>query len=98
MKTKILLPIFAVASNLLFAQQQTGIVKLRGTRLTYPLVNKWITEFNKEYPNIKVSIAPTAPADSIDFTIASYTLTSKELEGNREGIAVSRYVQLLVVN
>ena len=100
MKNRIKLTFALLVSGMLaFGQQkETGVVKLRGTRLTYPLVNKWIAEFNKEYPNIKVAITPTAQADSIDFTIASYALTSKELEGNRGGIAVSRYVQLLVVN
>jgi len=98
MKTKVLLSTFVVVSNLLFAQQQTDIVKLRGTRLTYPLVNKWITEFNKEYPRIKVSIAPTAPADSIDFSIASYELKSDELKESQRSIVATRYVQLPVVN
>src|SRR5437868_9584349 len=98
MKTKILLLTFLVASNLVFAQQQTGTVKLRGTRLTYPLVNKWIAEFNKEYPGIKVSIAPTAPADSIDFSIASYPLKSDELKELQRSIIATRYEQLPVVN
>src|SRR6478736_4339850 len=98
MKTKILLALFLVASNLLFAQQQTDVVKLRGTRLTYPLVNKWIVEFKKEYPNIKVSIAPNAPADSIDFTIASYPLKSDELKPSQHSVIATRYVQLPVVN
>jgi phosphate transport system substrate-binding protein len=98
MKTKILLSIFTLVPNLIFAQHQTGIVKLRGTRLTYPLVNKWIAEFNKEYPGIKVSIAPTAPADSIDFSIASYPLKSDELKESQRSIIATRYVQLPVVN
>ena len=84
--------------TLLAQQKETSIVKLRGTRLTYPLVKKWIAEFSKEYPAIKVEIAPNAPADSIDFSIASYALTQKDLEGNREGVVVARYVQLPVVN
>jgi phosphate transport system substrate-binding protein len=100
MKNRIgLITIFTLTGWLAFAQQKdVAVVKLRGTRLTYPLVNKWIEEFSKEYSDIKVSIAPLAPADSIDFTIASYALTSKELEGNREGVVVTRYVQLPVAN
>jgi phosphate transport system substrate-binding protein len=100
MKQKtISLAAFMVLACVAFSQQKdAGIVKLRGTRLTYPLVNKWIAEFSKEYPNIKVSIAPAAPADSIDFSIASYALTPKELEGNKEGVVVTRYVQLPVAN
>ena len=79
-------------------QQETGTVKLRGTKLTYPLIRKWIAEFSKEYPGIKVSIAQGAPADSIDFRIASYVLTEKDLGKDQHGVEVSRYVQLPVAN
>ena len=100
MKNKIaILAVLIFAAGLTFAQQNgTGVVKLRGTRLTYPLVRKWIQEFNKEYPKISVSISPQAPPDSIDFSIASYALTPKELEGNRSAVVVTRYVQLPIVN
>ncbi|WP_333820716.1 hypothetical protein [Ohtaekwangia sp.] len=97
MKRTYILLLLILTASLVSAQQQ-GIVKLRGTRLTYPLVNKWIEEFNKVYPNIRVSIAPQAPADSIDFTIAAYALTEKDYEGNREGVAIARYIQLPVAN
>jgi phosphate transport system substrate-binding protein len=76
----------------------TGTVKLRGTRLTYPLVQQWITTFKKDFPNIKVSIAPNAPADSIDLLLAAHSITPDDLKGNKEYVAVSRYVQLPVVN
>ena len=100
MKNRIaLIVLFTFSVTLVLGQQkELGIVKLRGTKLTYPLVNKWIFEFNKEYPNIKVLIAPAAPADSIDFSIASYALSASDLEGNREAVVVSRYVQLPVAN
>src|SRR5262245_60027893 len=79
-------------------EKDPGVVKLRGTRLTYPLVNKWIQEFNKEYPNIRVTIAQKAPADSIDFSIASYELSPGELKESTQAVMVTRYVQLPVVN
>lgn len=100
MKNKIILSLFLfLFSVVVFAQQKdTGIVKLRGTRLTYPLVKKWISEFNKEYPGIAVLIAQKSPADSIDFSVAAYGLTEKDYENNRVGVAVTRYVQLPVAN
>jgi phosphate transport system substrate-binding protein len=100
MKNRIaLITLLMLTSVLVFAQQKNaGIVKLRGTRLTHPLVNKWIAEFKKEYPDIKVAIAQDAPADSIDFSIASYALSAKELEGNKDAVVITRYVQLPVVN
>jgi phosphate transport system substrate-binding protein len=79
-------------------QKETGEVKVRGTRLTYPLVKKWIEGFNKEYPNIKVSIAPNAPEDSIDFTLAAYELSETDVNETQKSLVVTRYVQLPVVN
>lgn len=89
----ILLVICSITAS--FAQNETSVVKVKGTRLTYPLVRKWIEEFQKEYPVIKVSIAPQAPADSIDLNILAYALSS---DSNREAIVVGRYVQLPVAN
>lgn len=99
MKNTILATIVLVLAGLLaHAQPESGVVKIRGTRLAYPLVQKWIDEFKKDYPGIRVAIAPAAPADSIDFTIAAYALTDKDLEGNRSGVAITRYLQLPVAN
>ena len=51
----VIITLFLLVSVMTFAQQKsTGIVKLRGTRLTHPLINKWIAEFKKEYPDISV--------------------------------------------
>jgi len=75
-----------------------NVVKIKGTRLVYPLMRKWIYEFAKEHPNVKIKISPNSPSDSIDFSIASYALTSNELKDDMQGIAVARYVQLPIVN
>jgi len=93
----ILVLFFSIA---LSAQNSTssGVVKLRGTKLTYPLVNRWITAFNQEFPNIKVRIAQNAPADSIDLLLAAHSIVEEDLKGGKTYVAVSRYVQLPVVN
>ncbi len=97
--THILLSILLLSPMLSSGQQkEPGIVTLRGTKLTYPLIKKWIQEFNKEYPNIRLSISPEVPADSIDFSIASYALSESDLPVDRQSIVVSRYVQLPVAN
>jgi phosphate transport system substrate-binding protein len=88
-----------VVTSLAWAQRpETGIVKLRGTRLTYPLVSKWISEFKNEYPNIIVTIAQEAPADSIDLNLAAHSIVEGDLKENQDYVAVTRYVQLPVAN
>lgn len=89
--------ILALSLTTAYAQQETGTVTLRGTRLTYPLVQRWIDAFQKEYPGIHVAITPDIAADSLDFTIAAYSIVGKDL-GDRTGVAVARYVQLPVAN
>jgi phosphate transport system substrate-binding protein len=92
------LAIMFVTASAFAQHKDAGIVKVRGTRLTYPLVRKWIAEFNKEYPNIKVTIAQTAPADSIDLNFAAHSIVAKDLEGNKSSVALARYVQVPVAN
>lgn len=77
---------------------QIGQVKIKGTRFTYPIFNKWIAAFNKVYPNVKVSIAHKAPADSIDLNIAAYKLTEADFTNNRAGVTLNRYAQLPITN
>jgi phosphate transport system substrate-binding protein len=100
MKTSALLALLLLCS--LASQSQntsvSGTVKLRGTRLTYPLVRQWIATFKKDYPNVNVSIAQDAPADSIDLLLAAHSIIEEDLKGNKDYVAVSRYVQLPVVN
>jgi phosphate transport system substrate-binding protein len=97
MKLFSFLTILALSLTTVCAQQETGTVTLRGTRLTYPLVQRWIDAFKKEYPNITVAITPNIAADSLDFAIAAYSIVGKDLGANT-GVAVARYVQLPVAN
>jgi phosphate transport system substrate-binding protein len=90
--------ILLLGSITFYAHAQTGNVKLRGTKLTYPLFRRWISEFNKVYPNIKVEIAQKAPADSIDLSIASYKLTEENYKNNHDAVTLVRYAQLPIAN
>lgn len=90
----------AIATSLVLVQAwaQTGEVKLRGTRLTYPLVRKWISEFHSKYPNIKVEIAQSAPSDSIDLSIYTFDIAATGLKENQQAAVLNRYVQLPIAN
>ncbi|HTF80244.1 MAG TPA: hypothetical protein VL947_00910 [Cytophagales bacterium] len=88
----------ALALSLFHVHAQTNTIKLKGTRLTYPIFNKWITEFNKVYPHIKVQLAHAEPADSIDLTIAAYKLGPEDLKDNKQSIVVNRYAQIIIAN
>ncbi|RAV99019.1 type 2 periplasmic-binding domain-containing protein [Pseudochryseolinea flava] len=90
--------IISIATSLFGQKQHEGLVKVKGTRLTYPLVRKWIAEFNKDYPSIKVTIAQQSPADSIDLNLAAYSIVDGDLAEPKEFVSITRYVQLPVAN
>lgn len=77
---------------------ETSVVKIKGTRLTYPLVRKWIVEFSKDYPSIKVQIAQQSPSDSIDLNLAAYRIVEGDLEAPQDFVTITRYTQLPVAN
>ena len=98
MKFKILYSIAFIALFGMSALAQSGSVKLRGTRLTYPLVNKWISEFNKTYPNVKVEIAQKDASDSLDLEIYTFDITASGLKEGKEAAVLNRYAQLPIAN
>lgn len=98
MKTIILVVALFASLSAMGQNKPAEVIKIRGTRLVYPLMRKWIARFNEEHPEIKVVISPGSPSDSIDFSIASYALTADDLKGDLQGVVVAKYVQLPIVN
>ena len=74
------------------------VIKVTGTRLTHPLVQRWIDEFTRLHPGIAIQLNSKIPADSADIVIASYTLRPGDVKEGRVGIALNRYIQLPVIN
>ena len=75
-----------------------GAIRISGTRLTYPLVEKWIKEFGKTHPGITIALASGLPQDSADIAIVSHILTKGDVKEGKTSIVLNRYVQLPVVN
>ena len=74
-------------------------VRVTGVRFAYPLVQKWIDDFNKEYPDIQVIIESRGSSDpsQYDVLIEAYE-HSDEIKKSREYIYFARYAILLVAN
>ena len=84
-----------------FAQtKDNGKVLLSGTRFTYPIVEKWISEFKKTYPEVEVRILPrkTSSADSANLIINAHQLSPEEVKEGYEFVNIGRYVLLAVSN
>ena len=74
-------------------------VRVTGVRFAYPLVQKWIDDFNKEYPNIQVIIESRGSSDpsQYDVLIEAYE-HSEEIKKSREYVYIARYAILPVAN
>jgi phosphate transport system substrate-binding protein len=75
------------------------IVLVTGVRFAYPLVQKWIDDYNKENPNVQIVIESRGIADpaKYDLLIEAYD-PDGDVAKNREYVYVARYAVLPVAN
>lgn len=88
----------ALVTCALTTMAQQSIVKIAGTRLTYPLFQQWINEYSKTHAGTTFILDSSIPVDSTDILIASYALQEQDIKAGKQSITVSRYVQLPIVN
>ncbi|HEX8546239.1 MAG TPA: hypothetical protein VF691_04710 [Cytophagaceae bacterium] len=79
-------------------EEVIGTLTYSGTRLTYPLVEAWIKEFNKQYPNVSIGLLPQKSATTADLKILAYTLGANEIKPDEAYIISSNYAQLPISN
>ena len=87
------------ATNVAVAKKNQQAVRITGVRFAYPLVQKWIDDFNKEYPDIQVIIESRGSSgpSQYDILIESYE-HADEIKNNREYVYIARYAILPVAN
>lgn len=87
------------SSTEVLPKKNQQIVRVTGVRFAYPLVQKWIDDFNKEYPDIQVIIESRASTDPLQYEvlIEAYEHT-EEVKKDREYAYIGRYAVLPVSN
>ncbi len=103
MKKKIILALSLVLTSLssTFAQKaENGKVIITGSRFVYPLLDKWIAEFKKQYPDVPFRvIARGGPnVDSANLIINAHVLSPEEIRKSYKVVNISKYSLLPVVN
>jgi phosphate transport system substrate-binding protein len=75
------------------------VVRITGVRFAYPLVQQWIDDFNKEYPDVQVIIESRGSTDpsQYEILIEAYEHTD-DFKKDREYAYVGRYAILPVAN
>ena len=101
MKTKIsfILTILSLLFTSAFAQKSDKVI-VTGSRFTYPLLEKWIAEFKKEYPNVQFHLIARGNlgTDSANLVINAHKLHPEEIKGGTYVVNVGRYALLPVAN
>jgi phosphate transport system substrate-binding protein len=91
--------LFLLSVSVVFTSAQAqSTIKISGTRFTFPLFKKWADEYSKIHPGVNIIVSSAIPVDSVDIFIASHILKPGDVKEEQESIALSRYVQLPVVN
>jgi phosphate transport system substrate-binding protein len=74
-------------------------IVISGTKFTYPLIERWISEYQKVNPNSNIKLVSKANAGQIaDLNIIAHQPTQKELLPNQDIIYAGRYALLAVTN
>lgn len=84
-----------------FAAENTAKepVVISGTKFTYPLIEKWIAEYEKVNPNATIKLASKVnTGQTADLNIIAHQPAQNELQPNQEIIYAGRYALLPVTN
>src|ERR1035437_9422250 len=74
-------------------------IVISGTKFTYPLIEKWIAEYQKVNPNTTIKLAAKANAgQTADLNIIAHQPAQNELQPNQQIIYAGRYALLPVTN
>ncbi|PWT79117.1 MAG: hypothetical protein C5B59_00300 [Bacteroidetes bacterium] len=82
------------------SQKDSGnqVIKITGTRLTFPIFQRWSEEYTKLHPQIKILVKSGIPSASADILIVSHHLGSTDVKEGQAAIAITRYLQLPIIN
>jgi len=95
---KLLLSLAVWFSLLAALQAQPGsVIRITGTRLAYPLFQRWADEYTRLHPGTTFVVSKVS-ADSADLLIVSHKLRPNDVKEGWTSLVVARYVQLPVVN
>lgn len=85
--------LFTIAAN------SQEAIKISGTRFTYPIVEKWISEYKKQNPETEFKLVRnSSEANQSDISIIAHQPTVLEVKEDKQVIFVNKYVLLPVTS
>jgi phosphate transport system substrate-binding protein len=85
--------------SLLAQERATKTVFLKGARFTYPLIEKWVTEYNKENLQLQINLVtqPSSGQESV-LNVVAYQVADSDLTTNQSVSYVGKYALIPVSN
>ncbi|MDP4237962.1 MAG: hypothetical protein Q8904_00635 [Bacteroidota bacterium] len=96
---QLLFALFVSSTAFAAENKATEPVIISGTKFTYPLIERWIEEYTKIYPNANVKLASkAATAQHVDLNVIAHQPTKDEMTDNQEILYAGQYALLPVTN
>jgi len=97
--SKLLLAFFLFTTGLAAQNTDNDPIVISGTKFTYPLIKKWISEYTKINPNAQLKLVQSiANTLSPDLNVIAHIPAKDELKENEEIVYTGRYALLPVTN
>ncbi|MDP4271780.1 MAG: hypothetical protein Q8909_16915, partial [Bacteroidota bacterium] len=71
---------------------------LKGAKFTFPLIEKWVSEYNKLNPQLQIKINTKQIPDAQGLNVVAYQLTDSDQLANQTAFYVGRYALVPVSN
>jgi phosphate transport system substrate-binding protein len=98
MKTKNIFSLlfFSIVASNIFAQTNiTNNIYLSDTRFPYPIIEKWIAEYQKIKPDFRISLSlKKQNTDSVNLRVIAYSPLKNNIASDEEFIQLNRYALL----
>ena len=88
----------AAGAENLSANNKRKVVVVTGVRFAYPLVQKWIDDYNAAQPDVQIIIESRGSADPLSDILVEAYEPDEATKKNREYLYVARYAVLPVAN
>lgn len=96
---QVLIALFVSISTFAGENAAKEPIVISGTKFTYPLIEKWISEYEKVNPNANIKLAAkTNASQTVDLNIIAHQPTQNELQPTQEILYAGRYALLPVTN
>lgn len=95
---KALALLFLLSTSAFAQQKEIGSFYLKGAKFTFPLIEKWVSEYNKLNPQSQIKINAKQIPDAQELNVVAYQLSDSDQPTSQTAFYVGRYALVPVSN